>query len=297
MNILGTECFAKLINQSQSLIRLGIWEGVRIDDLLTWRKNFTTDTEKIFAAYVLDHLVYRNVQHMTAMLYDVLTRHLHNEWRLDHNLLYSESKNPLDILQQKYGPLSIRYMGAVKSEWSQTKSGYRIIHHLNHQLAINAKWNTKIDNISRDYLSCVRTFLIFDDIICTGEQMCEVLAEIDYNSVADAKFYVCVCAAHEQGIYRIKEEFPWVRIIYAEKLLNNTTIFDFVQTKTLGLDDTITLNDWYESFLEKINYRGDKYGKGNLAMLYAFQEGVPNNSLPILYHNNDQFKLLLRKRG
>ena len=49
-NIIGSDCFSKLLLQRQSLIRYGIWNGVDNDNLLSWKKNFKNDEEKNFAA-------------------------------------------------------------------------------------------------------------------------------------------------------------------------------------------------------------------------------------------------------
>ena len=39
------------------------------------------------------------------------------------------------------------------------------------------------------------------------------------------------------------------------------------------------------------------YGRGDLGLVYAFQDNTPNNSLPILHFHNDNLSMLLNKRG
>ena len=294
---IGSDCFSKLLLERQDLIRYGIWNGIDNDNLLSWKKNFTNDEEKIFAAYVLDLFVYRNQHHMISMLYDVLTRHLNNLWRQEGNPLYSETNTPLNMLSNKYDNSQIRYIGAIKRGWPQTKSGFRIIHLLTHHLQVCEKWNTTIYDIQKLYADGVKTFLIFDDIICTGTQMSEVLNEINYNQFSDARFYICLCAAHEKGIEKLESQHPWAKVVYAEKILDGTTIFDSIIPETLNLDENVTIKEWYHNFMKKVNFRGPNiYGTGDLSMLYAFCESVPNNSLPILYHKTEQFNPLLKKR-
>ena len=294
---IGSDCFSKLLLERQSLIRYGIWNGLDNDSLFSWKKNFKTDEEMIFAAYVLDLFVYRNQQHMISMLYDVLTRHLNNLWRQEGNPLYSERNTPLNILSNKYDNSQIRYIGAIKRGWPQTKSGFRIIHLLTHHLQICEKWNATIYDIPQLYADGVKTFLIFDDIICTGTQMSEVLDEINYKQFPDARFYICLCAAHEKGIKKLESQYPWAKVVYAEKILDCTTIFDSIVPEILNLNEDVTIKEWYRDFMRRVNFRGPNiYGTGDLSMLYAFCESVPNNSLPILYHKTEQFNPLLKKR-
>ena len=39
------------------------------------------------------------------------------------------------------------------------------------------------------------------------------------------------------------------------------------------------------------------YGRGDLGLVYAFQDNTPNNSLPILHFHNENLSMLLNKRG
>lgn len=38
-------------------------------------------------------------------------------------------------------------------------------------------------------------------------------------------------------------------------------------------------------------------GRGDLGMVYAFQNSVPNNCLPLLYYESEKLSKLLNKRG
>ena len=127
--------------------------------------------------------------------------------------------------------------------------------------------------------------------------MCETLARINFRQYHDAHFYVCVCAAHEHGLNKIKELYPHVSVVFAEKIPAYNNAFNLIQAQDLNLENTESIREWYAEYMKGIHYRGaDVNGKGDLAMLYAFQESVPNNSLPILFHQNTNKPLLL-KRG
>ena len=59
------------------------------------------------------------------------------------------------------------------------------------------------------------------------------------------------------------------------------------------------LRKWYEEFMKNKGARGtyNIYGRGDLGLVYAFQDNTPNNSLPILHFHNENLSMLLNKRG
>lgn len=167
-------------SQCGKLIEYGIWKGIDSNDLSAWLKNFSTEQEKYFAACIMDWLVYRNDDHVDSMLFDLLTRHLHNQWRIDKNSNYDSLKNPLEILSSKWDfkKYPLRYVTAVTKKDRGTKSGYHIISVLNHNLGVSERYNISPDEVQKSYeQDGIRTFLFFDDIIGTGEQMKTVLRE------------------------------------------------------------------------------------------------------------------------
>lgn len=78
-------------DQCEKLIQFGIWRGIDSNNLSAWSKNFTSIEEKFFASCLLDWLVYRNEEQVISMLFDLFTKHLHNQWRIDKNPLYMSS--------------------------------------------------------------------------------------------------------------------------------------------------------------------------------------------------------------
>jgi len=283
------------------LIESGIWKGVDSNMLKAWTKNFSTPKEQFFAACVLDWLVYRNEDQVVSMLYDLLTYHLHNQWRIDKNSLYVPSDNPLIRLQNKYTDPGFRYVTAVTHADKDTKSGYLMVRLMNQKLNIPAKWNIKIADLQQSYSNKkIRTFVFVDDITGTGEQICNVLKEAVIGNYSDAFFYVLICAAHEKAISKIKSEFPRVKILYAELIPDDSNFFSHVPISKMKIASVNELKEFYVSFMKEKGFKKQSLGRGDLGLLYAFQHNVPNNSLPILYGGYEPKILLnklLNKRG
>jgi len=290
--------FKKKKAECELLIRYGIWDGIDSNNLKSWLRNFNTQEERNFAALVLEWLVYRSNDHCKSMLYDVLTRLLHNQWRLDNTPVYNIRTNPLKLLQDKYHDPNIRFVTAVTREDADSKSGYSMVRILNHTFQVSTKWNIKNDKIKECYNKGIRTFIYVDDIIGSGEQILNVLRESQINNYNDIYVYVCVCAAHEYGIREINEEFPNVKILTAELIPQNTDIFSNIYD-VLGYKNRDELRKWYEDFMRRNGVKSNYniYGRGDLGLVYAFQDNTPNNSLPILHFHNDKLSMLLNKRG
>lgn len=284
-------------DQCEKLIQFGIWHGLDSNNLGAWLKNFSSVEEKYFAACLLDWLVYRNSEHVKSMLYDLFTKHLHNQWRIDHNPLYDESENPLKMLKSRKNHM-LRYVTAVKKSDKGTKSGYAIVGIMNHNLEISPQYNISNEEIPEAYSSGVRTFLFVDDITGTGEQMKGVLRESGLSDYKDVYVYILVCAAHQMGMREIMEEFPFVKVLYAEYVPCDDCVFVQLPFRDIGIETADEFKKWYVAFMES---RGVKeslcLGRGDLGLAYAFESGIPNDSLPILYYHNEKLNRLLVKRG
>lgn len=290
--------FKKKKSECEQLIKYRIWDGIDSNNLKSWLKSFNTPEEKNFAALVLEWLVYRSNEHCRSMLYDVLTRLLHNQWRLDKSPVYDINKNPLVLLQDKYSDPKVRYVTAVTKADADSKSGYSMVRVLNTIFHISNKWNIRNNQIEECYNNGVRTFIYIDDIIGSGEQIISVLNESPIENYVDINVYVCVCAAHEQGINNIIEKYPSVKILAAEHIPSDTDIFSNIY-EILGFESKDDLREWYKGFMKAKGFkRGiNIYGRGDLGLVYAFQDNTPNNSLPILHLHNDNLSMLLNKRG
>ena len=285
-------------DQCEKLIQFGIWHGVDSNNLGAWLKNFSSLEEKYFACCLLDWLVYRNDEHVVSMLYDLLTKHLHNQWRQDGNPLYSEEMNPLVMAREKWKDPGFRYVTAVTKKDKDTKSGYHIARYLNQKLEVSTNWNIKNSEMDEAYQKGVRTFLFVDDIIGTGEQMRGVIRESGLSDYKDVYVYVMVCAAHQMGIKEIKEEFPYVKVLYAEYVPSDDCVFDQLPFSDIGIESADEFKKWYVDFMESRGVQESScLGRGDLGLAYAFESGIPNDSLPILYYHNEKLNRLLVKRG
>ena len=279
------------------LIENRLWNGIDIFRYKSWWKNFTGTQERLLAALLIDRLIYRSEEHMMSMLFDLFTMSLPNCMRLQHDPNYQKNRKLLSVLCQRKES-GIRLVNFNEQNKPSQSSG-EITNFINHYM--NVKRNNIInqDNIDSSYNNGVRTFILVDDMICTGGQIKTALDMIKPEYYKDAKFYVAVCCACDQGLTHVHTYYPNIGIAYTEFLtVDDHSFFKSLDYTKIPFESADKLKQFYEEFtIPKKFLKNKLYGKGELALDYAFQNSTPNASLPILYWSNDQFYQFLNKRG
>src|SRR5687767_9010619 len=69
-------------DRCRDLIEFKIWNGIDLDQLENWRRNFKTDEERYFSACVLDSLIYRSNEQTYSLMHQMLYKNLNNLFRL-----------------------------------------------------------------------------------------------------------------------------------------------------------------------------------------------------------------------
>lgn len=282
----------KVIERCKLLIKYHIWDGIESYNLDGWLLNYSSDEQKFFASLVLDRLIYRSNKQMMSMLFDLFTINLPNAMRLSRDPLY----NPDELLLAKFcqkGGYKVRLVNVDPQDLSSQSSGF-VLYLLTHKFSIHPSFVIQLKEISQEYNNGVRSFIIIDDIICTGKQMDGRLKQINISKFHDATIYVAVCCAHQRGIEQLQANYPNVKFVYTEYLTEKDNFFS-----SINENDGKELLKIYDNILnsKKVNLSNGKFGIGDLALDYAFESSTPNNCLPLLYYKNKFFNPLLKKRG
>lgn len=279
------------------LIRNGLWDGIDPLRFKAWFNNFTSVEERLLAALLVDRLIYRSQKHMISMLFDLFTISIPNCMRLGNDPNYQQNRRLLTRLCENRDN-QIRLVNINEDDQPSQSSG-EIINIVNHQMNIKRRNLIYQKDIFGNYQNGARTFILIDDMICTGEQMCSALDKIGINKYPECCFYIAVCCACKDGIVFIHKKYPNIQIAYTELLTKEEHSFFYsIDEKKIPLEVMSNLKDFYEKFTigKKFN-KQQLYGKGNMALVYAFQNSTPNASLPILYYKTNSFNQFLNKRG
>lgn len=286
-----------VFDRGAKLIEYRLWDGLDIFRYKGWLKNFSSLEERLFAALIIDRLIYRSNEHVKSMLVDLFTMCIPNSMRLNNDPFYQQNRNLWTRLCERRD-YNIRLVNTNDDDKPSQSSG-DLLNMVNHQMNVKQNYTIYLHQIDGEYKNNVNTFILLDDMICTGEQMRGSLDQIKIENYPNARFYIAVCCACDQGINYIREKYPQVPIAYTEKLdVARHSFFNSIDFNNLPFKSKDELIAFYEEFSHNKGIgKSMLFGKGGLALAYAFESSTPNASLPILYYKTAKLNQFLNKRG
>lgn len=294
----GLDYTQSIIERCEDLIHSQIWSGIELVQLKAWLSNFSDDIEKYFAAWILDRLIYRSHRQTVALMLQLFQRVIP---KLTSK--YPCPSGPLeDIIQAldknrhiSYSQNQFRFVVAVRQGDPPTKSAFEIARIMKREFSLREDFFIYPKDIPTTITTGVRTFIFIDDFMGTGDQFTTDLIKKELSAIVidpDLFFAYTPLTAHYSGIYKLKREFPQIKCDTVETLGEEHEIFNsnsgIVETSPDSLNE---MRKFYYDYLEKKNIQVDKderRGYGNLDLAYAFEHAAPDNSLPILWYQQDQ---------
>lgn len=262
-------------------------------------KNFDSDEERYFAACVLDSLIYRSEEQTTSLVVHLFLRPLVDLTRLDPTPL-GQIDDWLDRLRGSSDP-GIRLVAAVKQRDEPHKSAHLVSRLMKRQLAVNSRWLAKPWELDQHIKRGAQVLVFIDDFLGTGEQFEELLTVERLDWLFGHAYVVYApFAAHKEGITNLKRKFPLLHVVGAEVLDERHAPFKSeARCFDDGVNNAAGAEAFYFDLLAKkgIPLNGvDRLGFGGLGLAYVFEHAVPDNNLPILWHqgNSDWMPLFDR---
>lgn len=295
----GAVYTSTILERCRNLMRSGIWSGIEPSDITRWMTNFQSDAEKYFGACLLDSLIYRSELQTSALMREIFDRELPTACRqLGHKLHNFNFNEYLKKQPREDRPLMI--VPVIRSDDPPTKSGPMIARMLKRRIKINEyhiAWPWQISKWRTEYNT--HSIIFVDDLMGTGVQFESFMNEFNITeSIDKMDCFYCPLVGHQKGVAYIQDKFPMICITPVEKLDSALNIFDEdSEVFNDGLNSPATAKELYLKILRRTSYsaKGKSVGFGNLGLLYAFQHGTPNNSLPILWYESPTWKPLLRR--
>lgn len=279
------ETYINLIKERcNNLINHQIWTGIDKNTINLWFKNFKTEEEKYFAACILDNLIFRSKPQTEAMIFQLLSRSIPDVFRNnpppigDVDLMESLKSNK---------ECFIRLVPVIKDDNDQTQSGYLISRLMKTMKFCNKDWIIAPSEVRESIKKGIKTFIFIDDFLGTGNQFIEVAKANKLQDIAKDNYIVFApLSAHERGIKAVKEKFEDIKIAASEIIPLDSEIFSICCDDEVNTPEIVKF--FYKELLStkkiKSNKASEKY---NLMLAYAFEHGVPNSSIKILYHDKN----------
>ena len=284
-----------VFSRSRDFISYDVWSGIELHRLDQWIANFKTEEERYFAAKVLDALIYRSDRQTIALM-----KHLFQVTLPDYSrkmCLPESLRNPYSSMKDASKDPGLRVAPVLPDHSSPTKSGPTYTRDLKRHLRFSENWIT-FGSDAIQYLDQIDALIFIDDFLGTGQQFGEFLVTSGLSDdLAKANVIYAPLTGHYRAMERLRTDFPGLHVVPVEVLDDNHSFFsDQAGNFDDGLNSSDSALDLYHKLLvdRKIDVQGSaRQGYGGLEFVYAFENAVPDNSLPILWwHHSENWKPL-----
>lgn len=271
----------KLKTTVMALCNTGIRSSLKPERVRTWLKQFASGPEQTLALLILRDLIFRTHDQIESSLSQALR---HAAMYFVQSQADRENVHWRDILAGSTG-LDFSF-GPPSHQYTQPgKSGEVIVRLLKHRLRIP---DTKIeypDNIT--VLKPHERFLMVDDGTFTGEQLSGYVTTYSSWIRDPGKVGLVVAVAHEMAIDNLNRQFPDLPLFYGEKMTKADGFADlaktWVETGRWPHEDT-SPETVYEDVVQRADFANKiKMGFGSTGVLVAYEHGVPDDSLQLLW--------------
>ena len=273
-----------VFDRSRELIAYNIWSGLLPHRLDTWINNFQSPEEQYFAAKVLDALIYRPKSQTISLLQHLFQRTIPDleRWRTISSRLLTIYPNMAHADEPH-----IRIVPVLVPGEAPIKSGAIIGRHLRRSLGFRSDWFLDSSRVQEN-IHKGNVVIFIDDFLGTGNQFIEFVEDANLQvSIDSGKCVYAPLVAHIHGINRLTKKYTKLPVVTAEKLdeshalfaKNDGTLFDEVNSVEVA-------REFYYSLLKNKAIDAsahERRGFGYFELVYAFEDAVPDNSLPILW--------------
>lgn len=279
------------------LITHNIWNGIKAVDIKKWFNNFQGDEEQYFAACILDSLIYRSSDQVTALANQLFTKNIINHLN-QNEPVFNDYRSLVTLLQQGKTDPFIRLVTVANKRELPGKSSDAILRLLRRKLELNASWFITPDEIDLQVKNGIKLFIFIDDFLGTGDQFLSMFDSYGLGlSMSKVTVLYAPLVAHSTGINKLSTKYPAVKVIAGEYLDEKANVFKYRFND--GINDEISSKELYNSLLKKYNFQNlpttIQYGHGNLGLTYIFEDAIPDSNIHILWEKTDNWYPLVTK--
>lgn len=257
-----------------------------------WVNQFVGDREKCLAWLILRHLVYRTGAQLESSLRQAIKEAATHFLRLS---LDSRDGDWRQALAGKLPGLKF-YCGppTLNSITLPGKSGELMTRVVNRNYGVEKYYPHDITTLQPE-----ERYLVVDDGAYTGQQLIEFLQNWrdDYSN---GNVAIVVGLAHQQAVSSLQQQFPSVPLFFGELLTERNSL------KRLS-DQWVADGQWlfsedtpHDTYMDICRQKGPfekpvPEGFGSLGLMVAFEHGIPDDSLQLLWSKSTNWIPLIEK--
>jgi len=276
----------------RSLCKVGIRRApLSLERVKSWINQFEGACEKSLAWLILRHLVYRTGEQLESSLRQALKDAATHFIR---SAEVSEEVHWRDALAGRIKGLCF-YCGPpnVDGVTKPGKSGEVVTRIVNRNYGIDKYYPHDVSQFAPD-----ERYLVVDDGAYTGVQLVSFL-EGWRNDYSDGKVAVVVGLAHTHAIKTLHERFPSVPLFYGELMAEKNSLQSLSEQWVADGQWThrgVTPRDVYADICRRRGPFGmATEGFGSLGLMVAFEHGVPDDSLHLLWNKSASWTPLIER--
>ena len=266
------------------LSRTGVRASLTIERIKRWVKQFESTEEKTLAWLILRNLIFRSNEQLMSSMRQSLKKvgnHFGGHQNATTMTTWEDVLKGATGLSFYCGPPSM----ATSGFGTPGKSGEVLVRLVNQRYRIEKYFPSDIQVLKPE-----ERFIVVDDGSFTGSQICAFLRSwtVDFT---DGRIAVAVSIAHQSACEEVGRQFPNVPIFFGELLEPESC---FVSLCQRWIDDS----QWqYETspvdVYNQVYARHQPFSKGNgpngygdIGALVAFEHGVPDDSIQLLWDSS-----------
>ncbi len=284
--------YVEMQTRAKSYIRINYW-NISEEELALWLSNFQTNEEKFLSAIIIYRLIYRNEQSRLSMYHHIIEILL-------PSILKEKEIYAIDSLDQfhydlkhSFHNIPFRFATIEGVDGKASKSGHEILRNFVRKGSFHSSLEISINHIKNLNPTEIKAIILFDDIMGTGEQFDTYLQNFQ-SELENFILIYCPLTSHVDAMDYINKKYPDVIVSPVEILDNQYTFFD--KSFMPKITENIDMNEFkkfYCNFIKsKTKLKRNLLGKGNQALSYIFDVSSPNNSLPILTYEDENWHKL-----
>ncbi|MFZ2853802.1 MAG: hypothetical protein WAZ34_06790 [Rhodocyclaceae bacterium] len=282
----------QLLTVIRDLCTKQIRQPLTIEQVKYWLKQFDEGKEKLLGLLILRHLIYRTTPQLDSAFRQALKS------AAMHFTPKGYPKEDIDwrgLLNGRVANLDFTYGPPKQGRSRPGKSGEIISRQL--------KFCDPLTKFKLSYphdfteLKKNQRYLIIDDGTFTGHQLCEFLSIDGKFLAAGDQCGIVVGLAHEEAIKLLGEKYPNTPLFYGERITHQECfkaicgnwieddIWPFAEISPFDLYHKITKRAKFSDNLP--------LGYGELGCMVAYEHGIPDNSLQLLWDTSKNWKPLV----
>lgn len=272
-----------------------IRQPLSFEQTKAWLKQFDQGPELTLALLILRFLIYRTSDQLTSSLEQALksaTKYFTNQSHL------SETYDWREILNGTSGELDF-YFGPAKHEYTAPgKSGEIITRLLKSYIGLDSSKLSYPNQFTK--LNLKERYFLVDDGIYTGHQLNDFIQLHGSFMASCSQTGIVVALAHDSGIELLKSNYPHIPVFCGEKITSKNCFEaiseEWIEDKIWPYNGITPLGQYLEIVKNKARFEKEMpLGYGSLGCLIAYEHGIPDDSLQLLWDKSESWNPLVAR--